>query len=55
MVRKNGRIVSPETVASSSTKTAKSIAVILVPLRRFAALPSLENAYATSRSHRITI
>ena len=29
-VRKNGRMVSPETAASSSTKAAKSIAVIAV-------------------------
>ena len=31
-VRKNGRIVSPETAASSSTNAAKSIAVICQPL-----------------------
>src|SRR5689334_4651563 len=31
-VRKNGRIVSPDTEASSSTKAEKSIAVMLRPL-----------------------
>jgi hypothetical protein len=33
-VRKNGRMVSPATDASSSTKAEKSIAVMLRPRRR---------------------
>ena len=60
MVRKNGRMVSPETVASSSTKAAKSISVISwlpsappsAAVRRSA---GPENAYAISRMYPITI
>src|SRR5262245_58539388 len=44
-VRKNGRMVSPETEASSSTKAEKSIAVMLRPLAGAANRP-IQDAHA---------